>query len=132
MQPGEQPPLLIELQSREIELHQPEARGNARRLDELLHDDFCEFGRSGKAYTKADMIHALQSATQHPSIVADRFLAQSLSADIVLLTYRSAQRLANGDLHHPALRSSLWQHSPGQGWQMRFHQGTPAEPFDMD
>ena len=48
--------LLSQLQALEVELHQPEVRGDAARLDALLHDDFQEFGRSGTAYAKSDIV----------------------------------------------------------------------------
>ena len=53
------PSLLSQLKALEVELHQPVARGDAARLDALLHEDFREFGRSGATYTKADIVGSL-------------------------------------------------------------------------
>jgi hypothetical protein len=52
-----------------------------------------------------------------------------LGSEIALLTYRSAHLLPDGSLTDHTLRSSLWSCSE-VGWQLRFHQGTPAaEPW---
>jgi len=125
-----QPPpedLLGRLQALEVELHRPAVRGDARRLDALIHEEFQEFGRSGRAYSKADVVALLLSAKQHADIVSEGFSVRRLAAGVALLTYRSAQALPDGTLQGHALRSSIWQHSE-LGWQMSFHQGTPTEP----
>ena len=120
--------LLDQLRVLEVELHQPGVRGDARRLDALIHEEFQEFGRSGAAYSKADIVALLLSAEQHAHVVADRFLVRRLAADVALLTYRSAHALLDGTLHRHTLRSSIWQLSAA-GWQMSFHQGTATEPY---
>ncbi len=121
--------LLSEIQALEVELHQPEVCGDAARLDALLHDDFQEFGRSGAAYAKSDVVAQLLAAAHHASVVADNFLVRSLAIDVALLTYRSAHALPDGTLHRHTLRSSIWQRCD-VGLQMSFHQGTPTEPYE--
>ena len=91
--------LLSQLKALEVELHQPVARGDAARLDSLLHDDFHEFGRSGSSYAKPDIVASLLAAAQHVRMVADNFLVRRLAADVALLTYRSAHALPDGTLH---------------------------------
>jgi len=121
--------LLSQLQALEVELHQPVVRGDAARLDALLHEEFHEFGRSGAAYAKVDILAHLLAASQHERVVADNFLVRRLATDVALLTYRSAHALPDGTLHRHTLRSSIWQRSD-VGWQMSFHQGTPTEPYE--
>ncbi|WCM89619.1 nuclear transport factor 2 family protein [Acidovorax sp. NCPPB 3576] len=125
--PASDTPLLPLLQALEVELHRPAARGDAARLDALLHDDFREFGRSGAVYTKADLLSQLPAQAQHAVVVPDRFEVRRLGEFAALLTYRSARRLADGTLERWTLRTSVWERS-AHGWQMRFHQGTPAAP----
>ena len=55
--PGED--LLAHLRDLEVALHQPGVRSNIVRLDELLHQSFAEFGRSGASYTRADILSEL-------------------------------------------------------------------------
>jgi hypothetical protein len=121
--------LLPLLQSLEIELHRPVARSDAARLDALLHADFIEIGRSGRRYSKADIIARLVEEATHAIVVSDRFELRVLSDDLALLNYRSAHACADGTLERATLRSSLWERG-AEGWQMRFHQGTATDPFD--
>ena len=55
--------LLQHLKKLEIELHQPSVRTNVKRLDDLLHDSFAEIGRSGRTYSKADILAELPLMT---------------------------------------------------------------------
>jgi len=123
--------LLATLQALEVELHQSAARTDAARLDALLHPEFREFGRSGQAYAKADILEHLLAAPTHATVVADRFVLRRLAPDVGLLTYRAAHRGTDGGLERHALRTSIWQHG-GSGWQMSFHQGTATGPFEPD
>jgi hypothetical protein len=50
----------------EIELHDPAVRRNIARLDELLHDDFIEIGRSGAIYDKQQVLSLLMSSKLVP------------------------------------------------------------------
>ncbi len=63
-------------------------------------------------------------------IWSQNYRLEQLTADLALLTYRSAYVTASGVVERHALRASLWQLT-GAGWQMRFHQGTPTEAFSM-
>lgn len=121
--------LLLLLQALEVELHKPAARSDATRLNALLHDDFREFGRSGAAYAKADILSQLPAEVQRAVVVADCFEVRRLGEAVALLTYRSAHQLADGTLDRFTLRSSVWERST-LGWQMSFHQGTPTAPYE--
>ena len=121
--------LLGTLQALEVELHHPGVRCSRDRLELLLHPDFHEVGRSGRAYSRDTVIHFLVSQEQHASVQSDQFLVAELGSEMALLTYRSAHPQQDGSLTDHALRSSLWIRSDA-GWQLRFHQGTPAaEPW---
>lgn len=118
--------LTAELRALELQLHLPAVRSDAAALARLLHADFTEIGRSGRAYTRAEMVaHLLEPDDAQPpvTIVADAFVLSELAPGAALLNYRSAHRTADGGLQRHTLRSSLWLHTP-QGWQLRFHQGT--------
>lgn len=123
--------LLSTLKSLECELHVPTARSDRHRLDALLHDAFLEFGRSGAAYRKQDILDRLPATRDHACVVADRFELRCLGEEAALLRYRAAHRLADGRLDRFTLRSSVWEKS-AQGWQMSFHQGTPTEAYEPD
>jgi hypothetical protein len=117
--------LLQHIRSRETALHAPDVRRMRDRLDALLHDDFVELGRSGRTYTKSDILDLLPASPDTP-IVADRFVLRLLDADTAMLTYRSASLPGDGSLTGSTLRLSIWRRSDARGWQILFHQGRPA------
>jgi hypothetical protein len=97
----------------------------ATRFDPILMDatfapDFHEFGRSGRHYTRAELL----DAEPHPfTATLHNFTATALSATIAHTTYQSELRTAEGT--EWANRSSIWDNATGR-WQLRFHQGTPV------
>jgi len=117
--------LLADIQALEVELHHPGARCDAVRLEQLLHRDFHEVGRSGSSYDRPAIIGFLSRQETSPSVVSDDFSLVRLAADAMLLTYRSAHRRPDGRLERHTLRSPVWVQAEGR-WQLRYHQGTPA------
>jgi hypothetical protein len=114
------------LRGLEEQLHQPSVRQSPETVDRLLADGYVEFGRSGRVYDKAEVMRHLAAEDAGPAatITASEFALKSLAEDVVLLTYRSVRRGADGEKLH-ALRSSIWTFRDGR-WQMLFHQGTPT------
>jgi hypothetical protein len=107
--------LLALLRDLEEEIHTSVANINASRLDALLHEDFLEFGRSGRTYIKQDIMAQLSSSEPHVPLFADHFEVRRLSKHIALLTYRSANQLTDGTLDRFTLRTSVWEESQ-LGW----------------
>ncbi|HTA64125.1 MAG TPA: nuclear transport factor 2 family protein [Xanthomonadaceae bacterium] len=121
--------ILSTLRALECELHESGTRHDRQRLVELLHPDFHEFGRSGASYTRADILeHLLAEPEPGQQVHAQDFVVRELAASAFLLTYRSATVAASGILERHANRSSVWRLGPS-GWQVVFHQGTPADAF---
>ena len=122
--------LLKQLRDLEVELHQPSVRSSAEHLEALLHDSFTEFGRSGRSYCKADILKRLPLETSLQSVWSQDFALLHLADNTALLTYKSAQIDYSGVASRHSLRSSVWLRGK-HGWQMRFHQGTPTESFEI-
>lgn len=123
--PAELAALLIGL---ERELHDPAIRRDRARLHALLDAEYVEVGRSGRVYTKAAMVAHL--AEEKPvQIHADDFHVALLAADVALVTYRSAHIQHDGTRVDHARRCSVWRRAQ-QGWQVRYHQGTPVPAGD--
>lgn len=118
---------LSQIQALEVELHQPTTRCDPKRVAALLHEDFEEIGRSGLHYDKRQTVAALEMETDYPQIVAEAFKLAQISEGAVLLTYKSFQRDAQGRAVRCTERSSIWLLKDKEGWQMRFHQGTPTD-----
>lgn len=120
--------LLETLQKLEVSLHDPEVRSNREKLEQLLHPDFREFGRSGAHYTYEEIVTELTQETTQPVVWSQDFELERVAEDVALLIYRSAHIGADGGLERHTHRSSLWQNTK-DGWKLRFHQGTPASAF---
>lgn len=89
-------------------------------------NDFCEFGRSGRIYSRAQsLVDDLAPEAIGARIPLDALALRRLDAHSVLLTYNSHVEKA-GIVQH-ARRSSIWSKIAGT-WVMRFHQGTPYAP----
>lgn len=120
--------LLETLRALEVALHQPDVRSDREQLDRLLHPRFREFGRSGRIYSKAQILAELSKQAPTYKVWSQDFEVEPLTEGLALLTYESAHVNDAGELERCTHRSSLWQLT-GCGWQMRFHQGTPTEAF---
>lgn len=114
-------PLLEQLSRLEAELHHPGAACTRERLELLLHPDFHEIGRSGRPYARAVVIDWLVAHPPAGGVVASNYALHPVAPDCWLLTYRSME---TGGAN-AALRASIWVRTAA-GWQLLFHQGTPA------
>lgn len=108
------------LQRLEESLWRSETRFNRDYMERILAPNFFEFGRSGKVYSRAEII-AAQSIEIHCTLPLQDFSVHSLSPDVVLVTYISKVFDQEWEF---ANRSSIWIKSES-GWQLAFHQGTP-------
>ncbi len=105
------------LRTREMELLDPDVRANPVRIRELLHDDYVEFGSTGKVYNKRLLMDLLKGE-KGAKVVIREFTVRQLAADTALVTYRTV-----GESGQEARRSSVWIRSDG-AWKLAFHQGT--------
>jgi hypothetical protein len=86
-------------------------------LAALIADDFVEFGASGRRWTAAEVRALVEAGPDAlPRLALEDFAAAELAPGVVLVTYRLAGE-------RPSQRSSIWVRR-GDGWAMRFHQGT--------
>jgi hypothetical protein len=121
--------LLERLQDLEVALHQPAIRRDRAMIERLLHPRFREFGRSGRAYVRADVLANLPAEHEATTVWSQNFNIELVGNDAAMLTYTSAHAVTDGKLELHTNRSSLWVLEAGT-WQMLFHQGTPTEPFE--
>ena len=93
-----------------------EVRSDRASVAALLHEDWSEIGRSGRMWTREELLTAigpLPEPVELEVVAVDR-----VAADALLLVWRSVGGSES------TLRSSLWVRSAGR-WLQRFHQGTP-------
>ncbi|KTD53473.1 hypothetical protein Lsan_3883 [Legionella santicrucis] len=98
-----------------------ETRFDNEYMDKVLDASFFEYGRSGKIYTRDEMMSHLHQ-TIGAKIPLEDFNVHDISEHVKLVTYISEV----GSEKLRANRSSLWVHEK-RSWKLRFHQGTPIE-----
>ncbi|WP_375389496.1 DUF4440 domain-containing protein [uncultured Amnibacterium sp.] len=109
----------------EESLWRPATRFDRGHLERVLADDFDEFGRSGRHWTReasmAADAEAFETVLPLPGI-----RVRPIGADGALLTYRSETTYPDAGVTLVSRRSSVWERVDGE-WRLRFHQGTPVE-----
>ena len=99
-----------------------EKRFDREWLDGILHPDFTEVGMSGRAYTREETLGAPQTEI-NAWLPLEGYRLDLIDEDVALARYTSRQS-SNGD-ERAAQRTSVWVNT-NDGWQLRFHQGTPV------
>ena len=98
-----------------------ETRFDVVFMQKALAADFLEYGRSGRTYTREQMLAAPRAAID-ATIPLPNLTVRLLGANTAQVTYDSAV-MNDGAVEH-AHRSSIWSRT-AHGWEMRFHHGTP-------
>lgn len=112
------------IRTAELELLASSTRGDAARLRRLLHPEFLEIGRSGRRWTREEIVASLGTEAGRPSPETDEWEFAELAPHLVLVTYRVRSEAADsGPLC--SRHVSVWDTASGQA-RLRFHQGTPV------
>ena len=109
-----------ELSRLEESLWRAEVRFNLEKMEEILAEDFFEFGRSSRVYTRQEVL-GIPAEKITAVLPLTNLRIRLLSSDVAQVTYTSIVTYADGVQR--GRRSSIWSRSP-QGWKLRFHQGT--------
>jgi hypothetical protein len=112
---------------RELEesLLKPETRRDAAALGKLLAPDFREVGACGRIYDRDDVLTALPSEQAAEGYVISDFGVTELDVHVAMVSYRLEVQSAGDATPGRTIRTSLWRLTE-DGWQLFFHQGTPA------
>ncbi|MFW5471827.1 RNase H family protein [Knoellia sp. CPCC 206450] len=92
-----------------------EVRGDAAAVAALLHPQWSEVGRSGRLWTREEILDEIGPLDEEASL--DVLSCMPAGPDAMLLLWRSVTNSGS------TLRSSLWVRERGH-WQQLFHQGT--------
>lgn len=114
---GDEHPWFQTLKEKEMTMLDPRVRADRDQVSRLLHDDFLEFGSTGRVYNRKVLLDMLEDEEPSPVVIRD-FAVRQLSDDTALVTYRTV-----GQGGQEARRSSVWVQDNG-AWKMVFHQGT--------
>lgn len=107
----------------ETSLLKPEVRSSYEQLDNLLAEDFKEFGSSGLIYTKQNVLERLPLNIDKVVYTVSDFEVKNLSEEVVMANFKT-DRVINNTEKVASLRTSLWR-KEGENWKIFFHQGTP-------
>lgn len=99
-------------------LHLISENRSSRKILDILHPDFKEFGKSGEIYYKTDIEQAQLDVDDYK--ISD-FEEYKLSDDCILCTYT----LFNNTKNTISNRSSIWKYYKND-WKLLFHQGTKS------
>jgi hypothetical protein len=105
----------------EESLWRADVRFDLRKMEDLLAQDFFEFGRSGRIHKREDTLKTSPQEIK-AELPLPSFEARLIEKGVAQTTYISV--VTYGDVVERGLRSSIWSHSTA-GWKLRFHQGTP-------
>jgi hypothetical protein len=112
-----------EIVNLEKKLLDPVVRSDVGILDQLIDDEFVEYGTSGQTYSKADVLELLPKEP-HFEIEGYDFELIPLSEHVGLLRFKTRRKIDSGSVSI-SLRSSIWRRTD-KGWSLLFHQGTRA------
>ena len=114
---------LTELKQLEERLWIAEFRFDRAWMETILAEDFFEFGRSGRIYSRSECLDIDRGQTIDAVIPLFEFKARYIASDTVQITYKSIVTYENAVEY--GNRSSLWLKT-SSGWKLKFHQGTPT------
>lgn len=92
-------------------------RRDPSRVRELLHPDFVEIGRSGRRWSRDEIVATLSGEGERAATTTGEWNLSELGPNVALVTY--VIRGVDRDSRH----SSIWSLSDGR-LRMLFHQGT--------
>ena len=98
-----------------------ESRFDRAWMDRVLHPDFTEVGRSGRIHTR-DGVLDTPAVSFTIDLPLEDYRLSLIDEDVALVRYIS--HVIDEGRPAPAHRTSVWVNT-NQGWQLRFHQGTP-------
>jgi ribonuclease HI len=112
---------ILTLQALEESMWRTETRFDSAYMNAVLHPDFAEVGRSGRVFTR-DEVLAMPEVPISVEIPRATFSAAEIVDGVALVSYET---VPVDSMHGAAFRSSVWLLVDSR-WLLRYHQGTPA------
>ena len=104
----------------EMSLWIEETRNNREFLDKILHNDFLEYGKSGRVFNKEDILN--NTSDEINAVFPFKNMnIKDIGEKTYLITYLAATKVKNKIIK--SNRSSIWI-GDSDNIQMIFHQGT--------
>lgn len=109
-----------EIENLEIKILKGEYRKDKDKLNEILSDDFVEFGGKGIEYNKQEIIEALLNENNIEWDFRD-IKSKNITDGVVMVNYVTIKK--ESGLVTESLRTSIWKKFD-DNYKMIFHQGT--------
>ena len=90
---------------------------NINYLNKIIDDNYIEIGKSGKKFTKQDIIRELINLKEDRNIVICNFKCTKISEDIYLIHYITKKDIDN------IFRTSIWKKENDE-FKILFHQAS--------
>lgn len=100
---------------------------DVQNLNDRIHDEFIEYGKSGQVFDKNSIIEYLNNLDTDRDIEILSFKINNLEEDLVIANYISYEK----ELKTKALRTSIWKKECSD-WKLYFHQGTVTKIDTID
>jgi hypothetical protein len=113
-----------ELTRLEEDMWRPGTRFDRSFQESRFAQDFVEFGRSGRVYSRQEAV-VTDSRPINAQFPLQDLRIRLLGGAVAQVMYTS--RVVREGIVEYARRSSIWSKTDA-GWIMRFHQGTPFAP----
>ena len=111
----------LTLQALEESMWRTATRFDRGYMDAVLHPLFTEVGRSGRVFTREEVLD-MGPVEINVEIPRATFEFSELADGVVLARYES---IPTDSIHGAAHRASVWV-ADGLTWLLRYHHGTPA------
>jgi ribonuclease HI len=93
--------------------------------DAVLDEAFVEFGSSGRAWTRDEIIELLERDSLTDAVSIAAFEAVEIRSGVFLVLYETNSTDPRDGRRLRRRRSSIWLRR-GDRFRLRFHQGTPV------
>lgn len=93
-----------------------------QNLNDRIHDEFIEFGKSGQVFDKDSIVEYLNNLDTDRDIEILSFKIKNIKEDLIIANYVSYEK----EIEIKALRTSIWK-KESSDWKLYFHQGTVVE-----
>jgi aminoglycoside 3-N-acetyltransferase len=103
----------------ERELLDPVCRVDPARVAALLADDFVEIGKSGRVWSRDDVVTTLAAEPGMDGVTIGPMRGQRIAAGLVVVRYTTHHHGGVGTVH----RTGWWRKTTN-GWRCWFHQAT--------
>ncbi|MDR7856751.1 DUF4440 domain-containing protein [Tissierella sp.] len=90
-----------------------------QNLNDRIHDEFIEFGKSGQVFDKNSIIEYLNNLDNDKNVEILAFKIDEIKEDLIIAHYLAYEI----DLEIKTLRTSIWK-KEFSDWKLYFHQGT--------